>query len=195
MPKMSPRRAMELCEKLSGVRWFAVFEAGQVSREEREEIVAVWSELSDASSPLDALKTIAARGVLAAPGPAVRALEAWGQEPVRHLQATRCKACKQPFSPPIGLFGTNDVPCPHCRECYSAEPYPEEPDGYPVGTKLQAKGVKPGGHNVFFVAAGPIPEEYGDSLLLVESNPWITGVPALADYYDPRAFELASGAT
>ncbi len=35
--------------------------------------------------------------------------------------ATRCKACKKPFSPPIGLFGTNDVPCPHCKACYSVE--------------------------------------------------------------------------
>ncbi len=35
---------------------------------------------------------------------------------------SRCMNCREPFEPPVGLFGTNDVPCPHCRACYAAEP-------------------------------------------------------------------------
>ena len=33
-----------------------------------------------------------------------------------------CSGCRRPFSPPLGLFGTNDVPCPHCHCCYTAVP-------------------------------------------------------------------------
>lgn len=33
----------------------------------------------------------------------------------------KCKNCGQPFSPPVGLYGTNDVPCPHCNKCYTSE--------------------------------------------------------------------------
>jgi hypothetical protein len=40
--------------------------------------------------------------------------------------ARRCAQCGGPFDPPVGLFGTNDVRCPHClaagrQDCYAAE--------------------------------------------------------------------------
>ncbi len=38
----------------------------------------------------------------------------------------KCKACGEPFSPPSGLFGTNDVECPSCKACYAAEPGDEK---------------------------------------------------------------------
>jgi hypothetical protein len=33
---------------------------------------------------------------------------------------TVCANCGEPFSPPVGLFGTNDCECPHCTSCYAA---------------------------------------------------------------------------
>lgn len=38
----------------------------------------------------------------------------------------KCKACGGEFSPPAGLFGTNDIACPHCNNCYAAEPGDEK---------------------------------------------------------------------
>lgn len=43
----------------------------------------------------------------------------------------RCLACgKLRPTPPRGLYGTNDVVCPHCRDCYAVEepPAPVPPD-------------------------------------------------------------------
>ncbi len=70
-------------------------------------------------------------------------------------------------------------------------PLAHESDGWPVGTKVQAKGIAPGGHNVFLVAAGPVPAEYEGSILLLEPEPWIAGAHAAADYYEPEGFEIA----
>lgn len=39
---------------------------------------------------------------------------------------SRCVNCKQPYSPPIGLYGTNDCACEHCNNCYTAEPGDEK---------------------------------------------------------------------
>lgn len=35
---------------------------------------------------------------------------------------TFCAQCQAPFAPPVGLYGTNDVPCPSCYQFELTEP-------------------------------------------------------------------------
>lgn len=52
------------------------------------------------------------------------------EPPYETPDLARCAACGELRpTPPAGLFGTNDVVCPHCGECYAVEPpAPVPPD-------------------------------------------------------------------
>jgi hypothetical protein len=64
--------------------------------------------------------------------------------------ATVCANCGEPFAPPIGLFGTNDCECPHCRKCYAAKP---DPAG-----RLRVQLGPPGTASEILVDAGNVRE-------------------------------------